>query len=126
MFEDNTIIGQISKGKYPEEIVETAYGDFVLKFPSGKDLNLIARKKAVALNGLPIRSFDAGFLNYNERDCTLSVMITSYPEKFPKEFTGDNIEDFPSEEVKNALFKAFNIFYSKQAERISEQCIKKN
>jgi len=119
MFEENSIIGQISKGKYPEEIISTKYGEFIVKFPSGKDAQVISRKIAASFGGMPISSFALSVAYVNERDMTLSTVITTYPDKFPKDFQGDDIVDFPDEEVKNALYKAFNTFYSGTQEKIS-------
>lgn len=119
MFEENSIIGQISKGKYPEEIVETKYGEFILKYPSGKDINVISRKTAALSAGMSFDAFPLTVTLVNRRDMTLSTIITSYPDKFPKNFQGDDIIDFPDEEVKNSLYKAFNTFYSNTQEKIS-------
>ena len=119
MFEENSIIGQISKGNYPEEIISTKYGEFIVKFPSGKDFQVVSRKIAALFGGMPISSFGANMSFTNERDMTLSVVITSYPDKFPKNFQGDDIVDFPDEEVKNSLFKAFNTFYTGTQSKIS-------
>jgi len=126
MFEENTIIGKISKGKNPEEIVSTPYGEFIVKFPTGKDINVIARKKAAALGGMPITSFGFETVMRIERDITLSEVITGYPDKFPKEFKGEDFDNFPDEEVKNTIFKAFNTFFTETQESISKECRAKN
>lgn len=126
MFEENTIIGKISKGKNPEEIVSTPYGEFIVKFPTGKDINVIARKKAAALGGMPISSFGYETVMKIERDVTLAEVITSYPDKFPIEFKGEDFDNFPDEEVKNTIFKAFNTFFSTTQEAISAECRKKD
>jgi len=119
MFEENTIVGKIAKGEFPEESVKTKYGEFVIKFPSGEDFMIISRKKATYFGGLPINSFDIRVQNVAERDATLSVIINQYPEKFPEKWEGDGFINFPDEEVKNTIYKAFNTFYSKTQDRIS-------
>lgn len=126
MFEENTIVGKIAKGEFPEETVKTKYGEFSVKFPSGEDFILIARRKAGFFGGMPIDSFDLRTINVAERDATLSTMITTYPEKFPKQWEGDGIINFPDEEVKNSIYKAFNTFYSETSDRISGRSRDKN
>ena len=119
MFEENTIIGQMAKGKYPEEIVETKYGEFIVKFPSGMDFQVIARKTAACYGGYPLVSFSTEVQNVNDINMTLSEIITTYPDKFPGKWKHEGIVDFPDWEVKNALFKAFNTFYSETQKEIS-------
>lgn len=119
MFEENTIIGQISKGNYPEEIIDTKYGEFIVKFPSGLDFKVISRKTAACYGGMPVNSFNTTTQYVNDRDMTLSEMIMTYPDKFPGKWQKDGIVDFPDEEVKNSLFKAFNTFYTETQEKIS-------
>lgn len=119
MFEENSLIGQIAKGIYPTEKVTTQLGSFTLKYPSGKDRQVMARKKAVWLGGLDVSKFDINDKFAAEIDATLSVAITEYPPKYPDEWKGDDIVDMPIEEVKNALYKAFNIFYRKIQDQLS-------
>jgi hypothetical protein len=126
LFDDNTIIGRISKGKSPTELIETPYGVFEVKYPSGKDINVIARKKAASLGGMPTVSFGYETVLKIERDVTLSEVIITYPEGFAKEFKNENFEDFPDEEVKNSIFKAFNTFFIETQEAISRECRTKN
>lgn len=118
--EDNTIIGRISKGEYPEKVVKTKYGEFKVKFPSGRDVQLIGRLKASYMGGFPSNQFDINFLNTFERDATLNVIITSYPDEVGEEFRKDNFVDFPDEEVKNSIYKEFNTFLSDTKKSISE------
>ncbi len=119
MFEENTIIGQIARGEYPEEIIETIYGEFIVKFPSGLDFQVISRKTAACCGGFPIASFSVGVQRANDVNMTLSEVITSYPEKFPKNWKNEGITDFPDWEVKNALYEAFNTFYTDTQKKIS-------
>lgn len=119
MFEENTIIGQIAQGKYPEEIIETKYGEFIVKFPSGLDYKVISRKTAACYGGMPVSSFSTTVQYVNDRDMTLSEVIMTYPDKFPEKWQRDGIVDFPDEEVKNLLFKEFNTFYTGTQKKIS-------
>ena len=119
MFEENTIIGKIAKGEYPEETVDTKYGEFIVKFPSGLDFQVISRKTAACYGGFPIVSFSVGVQRTNEVDMTLSEVITSYPEKFPGKWKKEGIVDFPDWEVKNALYEAFNTFFTDTQKRIT-------
>ena len=121
MFEKNSIIGRIAKGEFPDHVVKTGYGEFKVKFPSGKDFGVIARRKASIFGGLPIDSFDSNFIRVAHRDATLSVVITSYPEKVPEEWRKENIDDFPDEEVKNSILKEFNTFFSGTQAGISKE-----
>jgi len=124
MLGENTIISKIAKGEYPEKEVETKYGKFTIKFPSGRDFQKIAVKKAAMFGGMPMESFDIVFARVAERDSALSIIITKYPKDLPIEFQGDDIIDFPDEEVKNSLFKEFNIFYKTTQDKISGKSTK--
>jgi hypothetical protein len=109
---------QIAKGQYPTDDVDTAYGKFTIKYPSGEDDMRIERKISDCLGGRPVSSFSDVMVISARRDMTLSVVISSYPDKFPKQFQGDAIVNFPDQEVKYALYKAYNTFYSRVQEEI--------
>ena len=119
MFEENTLIGQIAKGEFPRKTVVTKYGEFVVQFPSGMDSRVIGRKAASFCNGMPLNSFNLNDVMSFEIDATLDVVIKDYPDKFPGKWKHDGIVDFPDQEVKNLLFKEFNIFYSETQKGIS-------
>ncbi|MDC7221543.1 MAG: hypothetical protein PQJ59_16535 [Spirochaetales bacterium] len=119
MFKEDSLIVQMAKGKYKEEIFPTKYGEFIFKYPSGRDYMLIEKKKADWLGGRRMDQFNGLFLQSLDVDATLSVVITAYPEGYPSEFRGDNIIDFPDQEVKNALYKAFITFSGEEQTRIS-------
>ena len=119
MFEENTLIGKIAKGEFPRKTVNTTYGEFVIEYPSGMDSRVMGRKAASYCNGLPQNSFNLNDLVSFEIDATLSVVIKEYPDKFPEKWKDDGIVDFPDQEVKNSLFKEFNIFYSKTQKGLS-------
>ena len=103
---------KISKGEYPEEIIDSRYGAFILKFPSGLDFQVISRKTAACCGGMPLQSFPPEVNAANEINSTLDVVIKDYPKDFPGKWKHNGIVDFPDWEVKNALFKAFNSFYT--------------
>ncbi len=119
MFEENTLIGKIAKGEFPEKTIKTKYGEFVVQFPSGMDSRVIGRKAASFCNGMPVNSFNMNDIVSFEIDATLSVVIKTYPGDFPDKWKEDGIVDFADQEVKNFLFKEFNIFYSKTQKGIS-------
>lgn len=119
MFEENTLIGQIAKGEFPTKKVETKYGEFVVQFPSGMDSRVIGRKAASYCNGMPLNSFNLNDIMSFEIDATLDVVIKDYPKDFPGKWKHDGIVDFPDQEVKNLIFKEFNIFYSEKQKGIS-------
>jgi len=119
MFEGNSLIGQISKGKFPTEKVSTKYGEFSIEYPSGEDIQVIARKKASFCGGLPLNSFSVADQFRFDIDATLSVVLKEYPKDFPTKWESDDIVSFPDQEVKNALFKAFNIFFGKTQKGLS-------
>ena len=121
MFEENTLIGKIAKGEFPKEKVSTTYGEFVVEYPSGMDSRVIGRKAASYCNGLPLNSFNLNDAVSFEIDATLSVVIKEYPEGFPEKWKDDGIVDFPDQEVKNLIFKEFNIFYSEKQKGISKK-----
>ncbi len=119
MFEENTLIGKIAKGEFPEKAIKTTYGEFVVKFPSGMDSRVMGRKAASFCNGMPLNSFNMNDIMSFEIDATLSVVIKTYPGKFPDKWKEDGIVEFADQEVKNFLFKEFNIFYSATQKGIS-------
>ena len=92
MFEENTIIGQMAKGTYPEKEITTDYGIFKVKYPSADDKIVIENRKADCLGGRPLNQFGSNYLLTLDRDMTLSVVISSYPAKFPKEWKEFNIK----------------------------------
>ncbi len=126
MFPDNSIISKISKGEYPTREFKTKYGVFTIKYPSGREFQEIARKKAGMFGGMPLESFDLNFARVAQRDATLSIVISSYPKEIDIKYQGDDFVDFPDEEVKNLIYKEFNIFYLATQEEISGKSSKKN
>lgn len=118
LFEDDSIVSKIARGEYPETTVNTRYGDFILKYPSGADFATISRRRALALGGIPADTFPREFLRVVEREATLSVVITTFPAKFHEKFKED-LSEFPDERVKNTLFNAFNTFFGEQQDQIS-------
>jgi hypothetical protein len=121
LFADDSLIAKIARGEYPEIKENTKYGDFVMKYPSGADFALISRKRALALGGMPTDTFPREFLKVVEREATLSVVITKYPQMFEKDefkLYKEDLSEFPDEGVKNALFNAFNTFFNQQQNEI--------
>lgn len=119
MYGENTIIGQIAAGNVPKTTVTNKVGKWVLKYPTGRDFQAIARKTAAALGGFPVDSFEVDYRFVAKRDAVLSIGIVEYPKDFPVSFQGDDISDYPDEEVKNSLYKEFNTFYSDTQKKIS-------
>lgn len=119
MFDENTLIGKIAKGEFPEESIDTKFGEFVVRFPSGMDSRVIGRKAASFCNGLPRNSFSINDIMSFEIDATLDVVIKKYPDDFPGKWKHEGIVDFADQEVKNLLFNKFNIFYSETQKGIS-------
>jgi len=116
---DKSIIAKMAKGEYPTTIIHTSYGDFEVKYPNGKENGIIERRKAIQLSGMPRSTFPPDFLNGIHRDCTLSIVITSYPEGFNEDWKEEHMDNFPDEEVKNSLYKEFDIFFIKTQKEIS-------
>lgn len=120
MFEENTLIGKIARGEFPKKEIETKYGKFVVEYPSGIDSRMIGRKQASYCGGLPLNSYSMNDIVSFEIDATLSVVIKEYPAEIPEKWKNDGIVDFPDQEVKNSIFKEFNIFYSETQKGISK------
>lgn len=118
MFGENSLIAKIAHGDVPEKKVKTVVGVFTIKYPTGKDFQAIAMKTALRFGGLPVESFEGEYRQIANRDATLSVAITVYPEGFPVEYQGDDITNFPLEEVKNSLYREFGTFYKDIQKRI--------
>jgi hypothetical protein len=119
MMGENTIIGQMARGEVPTKDVRNKAGVFTIKYPTGADFRLIAMKISDSLGGRPISSFLRTHLLIVERDCSLSVVIKKYPEDFPNCFQGDDIANYPDEEVKDSLYKEFGDFYQATQKELS-------
>ncbi len=109
------------KGEYPKLTIETKYGKFVVKYPTGKDFDLIARLRAESLNGLPYASFDRTAQGRYNIDSTLQVVIADYPADFAEVWQKDGIIDFPDQEVKNFIFKKFDTFCNETQDSITKE-----
>lgn len=118
-FETNSIISNMIKGKYPTKTINTDIGEFEIKYPTGKDFREIALRKSSILGGNPISSFDMNFVMVANRDATLSVIISKYPEEYPEDWKGTRVDECPLEEVKNSILKEFNTFFSDTQKSIS-------
>ncbi len=118
-FEENSLIGKMSQGEYPTKKEMTRYGEFTLRFPSGRDYQIISQRKAEMFGGVNINSFDLSYAFSVDRDMTLSVCITEYPVNYPDAWKGRDIVDFADKEVKNALYKAFNSFCTDTNKKLS-------
>lgn len=121
MFDKNYLIGKIAQGELPTIKVDTKYGEFEIEFPTGNTIQVIARKKASYCGGLPMNSFGLSDQMRFDVDATLSEVIKNYPNGFPEKWQGEDIIDFPDQEVKNVIFKAFNTFYNKTQKGLSEK-----
>lgn len=119
--QENTIIGQMLKGTYPEHVVKTKHGDFKVKYPTGKETDLISRLRAQALNGLPLESFDKQSIGRYHVDATLEVVIIEYPKDFPEVWQKNKIGDFPDQGVKNDIFNEFFTFRDETQDSISKE-----
>lgn len=116
----NDLMVSLSKGTYPDTTISIPnVGEFVMKFPTGRDEMAVARMTSKYLGGLPRESFTPGMLMAVERDCTLIVCIDEYPEDFGEYWKKEGFFDYPKVEVKNALYKAFSTFLDEVQERIS-------
>lgn len=114
---DPALIKAFLSGKYPEKTVKTDEGEFTIKYPSGDENNQIARTASARLNGLPRESFPIMHLLRIDRDATLDVVVTGFPESFPEQFQ-NNFTNYPYEGVKNALLKAFEKFRKETEDRL--------
>lgn len=121
MFGENTIIGKMAKGEYPEKEVTTAYGVFKIKFPDADDKVTIENRKADALGGRPLNQFAFNYQSMLERDMTLSVVIASYPANFPEKWKDRGFMQFEDVEVKNSLYEEFSTFLQGIQKEISTE-----
>jgi hypothetical protein len=115
----SSILDLISRGEYPKHEVNTKYGVFKMKFPSGWENATIEQRKSDMLGGRPVNSFSIPFLKEIEICSVLGVVITDYPDKIPQNMQGVNIIDFPDEEVKDSLYKEFCTFSKSTQSRIT-------
>jgi hypothetical protein len=115
---DPALIKQFLSGNYPTKEVDLGEdGVFVVKFPSGEENNQIARLAAARLNGMSRESFSIPHLVKIDRDATLDIVVSEYPDTFPSQWE-KNFTNCPNEEVKNALIKAFDRFCRETEKRI--------
>lgn len=62
--------------------IDTEYGDFEFKYPTGTDQVRIAHRRAAYLGGYPDSSFDNVRRFQFELWATLDILVTKKPEKF--------------------------------------------
>ena len=90
-FDQNSLIGKLSQGEYHTKKEMTKYGEFTLKFPTGRDYQVMSQRKSDMFGGANINSFDLNYRFSVDRDMTLSVCITEYPADYPKDWKGLDI-----------------------------------
>lgn len=76
------LIDALLHGKEIVTVIETGYGPFEFKYPSGADKLRIAHRRAAYLGGHPDSSFDNARRMLFEIWATLDILITKKPERF--------------------------------------------
>lgn len=82
--------------------IETPYGVFEFKYPSGADSLRIAHRRAAYLGGFPDQSFDNSRRSQFEMWATLDILVLKKPDRF-KDM--ESWADCPDQELAETLFK---------------------
>ena len=105
--EKASLFESILMGKDITTKVTTSRGDFVVKYPTGKDLGTIDRIKAMRRNGISADSFDALAGYTSTVYATLDVVVIKGPEWFEKakkDKPNFSFEGVPDDELINELY----------------------
>lgn len=99
---DVDIIDALLHNKEVVTQIETPYGDFEFKYPSGSDSLKISHRRAAYLGGFPDQSFDNSRRAQFEKWATLDILVTKKPERFEGV---DSWADCPDQELVDILFE---------------------
>lgn len=99
-FQKTDLFNSIVMGKDVTEKIKTSRGDFKVKFPRARDIQMIGRLQALRLNGIPVDCFDKNILGFIQEVATLDVVIIEGPawfENAKKENANFSWLDIPSQ-----------------------------
>jgi hypothetical protein len=109
------IIGKLLSGDPVNKKIDTCYGEFEFRYPSGSDSINIARRRSEYMGDHPQNTFDDGMLYQFQKWATLDVLISKVPEKFKEVSTW---ADFPDQETADEVFNTGITFCSGIREKI--------
>lgn len=100
--EEVDILDTILSGKELVTTIDTDYGEFQFKYPSGADQIRMSRRNASYHGGHPDASFDAVSQLHFEQWSTLDVLIVGKPDRFAKI---DSWADCPDQKLIDELYE---------------------
>lgn len=107
-----SMFNSIVMGKDVTEMIKTSRGDFKVKYPRARDIQLIGRLQALRLNGISIDCFDKDVLALIQEIATLDVIVLEGPawyENAKKENVNFSWLDIPSQAfIQEVYAKAYN------------------
>lgn len=107
----------ILEGKAITETVKTRRGDFVIKYPSPRDLREVELKIADMLRGKPAESFEKEKLANFRLYAALDVCIIEAPEWW---YGLESAEDCPDDDLVLKLFGRYLRLYGKTQAALSK------
>jgi hypothetical protein len=109
------LIDALLNGKEIVTEIDTPYGVFEFRYPSGADQLRIAHRRAAYLGGFPDTAFDAVRRLQFEQWATLDVLVSKKPERFEKIASW---ADCPIAEIVDTLYERGARFCGDIRERI--------
>jgi|WetSurMetagenome_2_1015567.scaffolds.fasta_scaffold110623_2 hypothetical protein len=107
--EQEDIIEKLLSGNSVTKKIDTCYGEFEFRYPSGSDSINIARRRSEYMGDHPQDTFDSGMLYQFQKWATLDVLVSKVPEKFKNVSTW---ADFPDQETADEVFNTGITFCS--------------
>jgi hypothetical protein len=117
------ILESLLSGKAIQKTLKISRGEFIARFPSGRDRIKIDRIRALRRNGIPAESFDDQANMNNNIWSTLDVVIMDGPDwykKLKKKPGGLSWEDVLDEELTIELYNLVTSFRLDIAEKIKQ------
>ncbi|MDR2080190.1 MAG: hypothetical protein LBP74_10775 [Treponema sp.] len=118
---ETDILQSLLSGKAVQKTLKTSRGEFVARYPNGKERLRIDQLRAVRRRGIPAESFDDQANMNNNVWSTLDVVIVDGPDWYKKARNrpeGWSWEDGPDEELTIELYNLVRSFRLDIAEKI--------
>jgi hypothetical protein len=120
---ETDILGILLSSKAVQKTLKTSRGDFIARYPSGKDRLKIDQIRALRRRGIPAESFDDQANMNNNIWSTLDVVIVDGPDwykKIRKANSGWSWEEGPDEELAIELYSLVISFRSEVVGKIKQ------
>lgn len=119
--ENDDLFTAIISGKDLTETIRTSAGEFKIRFPRVKDLEIIGRLTAYRLGGIPVESFPKSFYDLMQQIATLDTIVVSGPawyELAKKENPNFSWGDMPTQELIQEVYALAYNFRREVQEKI--------